>query len=86
MRYVNCGVLDAVTRERITRKKRLRELAPSVPTQLLFDPTSIYDKQGLIRGDSVPPGVTLSVCGPDPYTNRRWWVQVTLKDGKLRVT
>jgi hypothetical protein len=86
MQYINCGALDAVTRERITRKKRLRELAASEPAQLLFDPTSIFDRQGAIRGDTVPPGGTLSVCGPDPYTNRRWWAQVTLRDGKLRVT
>lgn len=86
MQYINCGALDAVTRERITRKKRLRELAASEPAQLLFDPTSIFDEQGSIRGDSVPPYVTLSVCGPDPYTNQRWWAQVMLRNGKLRVT
>jgi hypothetical protein len=85
MQYIDCGVFDAVTRKRITRK-RLRELATSEPAQLLFDPTSIYHKQGAIRGDAIPPDVTLSVCGPDPYTNRRWWAQVTLVDGKLRVT
>lgn len=85
MRYINCGVLDAVTRERITRKKRLKELAASVPAQLLFDPTSIYDQQCLIRGGSVLPGIILSVCGPDPYTNRRWWAQVRTKDDKLVV-
>lgn len=86
MKHINCGVLDAVTRERITRKKRLKVLAASEPAQLLFDPTSFYDQQGPIRGDSVPPDIILSVCGPDPYTNRRWWAQVTLGTGKLRVT
>jgi hypothetical protein len=83
--YINCGALDAVTRERIPSKKRLKELAANEPAQLLFDPTSIYDRQGMMRGDTVPVGVHLSVCGPDPYRARRWWVQVTLKDGKLSV-
>lgn len=85
MKYINCGVLDAVTRKRITRKKRLRELAPSEPAQLLFDPTNIFDEQGSIRGDSVPPYVALSVDGPVPYTNRRRWGQVRIKDDKLVV-
>jgi hypothetical protein len=86
MQYIDCGALDAATMKRITRKKRLKELAAREPAQLLFDPTSIYHKEGPIRGDAIPPDVTLSVCGPDPYTNRRWWAQVTLVDGKLRVT
>jgi hypothetical protein len=83
MRYINCGVMDAVSRERILTKKRLKELAVLEPARLLFDPTSIYEKQGVIRGDTVPADVHLSVCGPDPYCNRTWWAQIELKDGKL---
>jgi hypothetical protein len=81
MRYVNCGVMHAVTHKRIPTKKRLKGLAASEPAQLLFDPTSIYDKQGMIRGDTVPPDVRLSACGPDPYSDRKWWAQIELKDG-----
>jgi hypothetical protein len=85
MRYINCGVSDVVSGERIRTKKRLKELAATEPAQLLFDPTSIFDKQGKIRGDAVPTDVSLSVCGPDPYSTRKWWAQVKLKDGKLVV-
>jgi hypothetical protein len=85
MRYINCGVSDTVSGERIRTKKHLKELAASEPAQLLFDPTSVFDKQGSIRGDTVPADASLSVCGPDPYNERKWWAQVTLKDGKLSV-
>jgi hypothetical protein len=34
----------------------------------------------------VPVGVSLSVVGPDPYTDRRWYAQVSRsKDGKVKV-
>lgn len=84
MQFINAGARDAVGRERIPTKKRLKEMAAE-PGSLVFDPTSLFDKRGEIRGDSIPPGVTLSVCGPDPYKHRRWYASVTAKDGKLVV-
>lgn len=63
MQFINVGVRDAVSRELIPSKKRLGEMAAE-PGSLTFDPTSLFDKQGEIRGGSAPPGMTLSVCGP----------------------
>lgn len=73
MTYVNVGALsrDGV---RYPSKKALREALKADPSEVIFDPTSILGPiTESICGDSIPQGVKLSVCGPDPYESRKWF-------------
>lgn len=89
MTYVNVGVWSTDTGDRIPTKKALKLALVEQPAAVVFDKTSMLDSSGLpekIHGDSIPDGVKLSVCGPDPYTKRNWWATVEKKpDGSLKV-
>ena len=83
MSYVNCGAY--VNGERPKSKKALKE-AIKDPASVYFDPTSMFDNQTMIHGDQIPNGVSLSVCGPDPYNSRKWYATVTTVNGNVKVT
>lgn len=42
----------------------------------------MFDGGDQISGDSLPPGDTLQVVGPDPFTSRKWYASVKA-DGKV---
>ena len=85
-RFVNCGVShsDGV---RIKTKKALREALKFNPALVTFDKTSPFDLPGTdIRGSEIPDGIVLSVVGPDPYRDRRWYASVSKStDGTVKV-
>ena len=83
MEYVNAGA--RISGARPKTKKALREALQTAPETVTFDPTSLHHEFGPpITGDAIPEHVSLSVCGPDPYTSRRWYTQVTASpDGPL---
>jgi hypothetical protein len=95
MRYVNGGVA-AVTGSTnavgvIRTKKALKEAVKADPSEVVFYPTAAEWFGEATRWEGrvseVPEGVSLSVCGPDPYTSRRWYAQVSRsKDGKVKVS
>ncbi len=91
MPYVNVGV--TINGERPARKKALRDAMESDPDTVLFDNTAVElgaDKRTHFRGDEVltdlKDGTTLTVTGPDPYTDRKWYASVTVKNGRVVVS
>lgn len=94
--YVNCGALVVVGEkaQRIKTKAKLKELIDlrdrrGINIELGFDQTAIVHSghvPGTATLEDLKEGVILSVCGPDPYTDRRWYAQVLRnKDGKVVV-
>lgn len=75
MQYVNAGAY--INGARPQSKKALREALALAPSTVTFDPTDLLHEDEVIRGDQIPGHVSVSVCGPDPYTSRRWYSQVT---------
>jgi hypothetical protein len=65
-RYLNCGA--SVSNRRVKTKAELKALMRENPSQVTFDATSMFDRDGSFKGDAIPAGVTLSVVGPDPRT------------------
>lgn len=84
--YFNCGANGPGGRP--ATKKALQALLDSSPEEVYFDGTSFgFDEAKGYRGNEVPPGVILSVVGPDPYNTRRWYATVKrAPDGKIRMS
>jgi hypothetical protein len=84
MRYINCGARGPDGQWYRT-KKALREALKEHPEKVSFERTSLYDAaEGELTGTTVPEGVTLTVTGPDPYCNRKWYGNVVTKaDGSV---
>lgn len=82
MSYVNVGVKGLKT------KKALKEAVKADPSKVYVFGTGgfvgpTYD--GIVS--SMPANVKLSVCGPDPYNDRRWWATIERKaDGTIKVS
>lgn len=74
--YVNVGA--RVNGERPKSKKALKDALANAPHTVVFDNTGP-------GGTYVTPDASLilSVCGPDPYTKRVWYGNVTVKAGKV---
>lgn len=78
MSYINVGVF--INGERPPSKKALREALKDAPETVVFDQTALIRNEfsGVyITLDLVPTDTTLTVVGPDPYRNRRWYASVT---------
>jgi hypothetical protein len=83
--FTNTGARDS-NGHRIPSKKKLRELLASDASSVSFDCTAMNQEGRIIRGDDIPPGMTLVVVLPDPYENRRFYANVFIKaDGSLVV-
>lgn len=84
--YINVGA--SYDGERIKTKTLLRKLCKESPADVTFDATAIRtDAQWSGRATEIPDGMRLSVAGPDPYTNRRWYAIVAREaNGKVTVT
>lgn len=79
MSFVNVGAL--VSGQNATTKKALREALASDPASVTFYATAMAEVEQ-IKGDELPErladGDKLTVVGPDPYHDRRWYAQVEL--------
>ena len=53
-----------------------KDLKASIGEELRFVETSIF-------GNEYKPTGRFAVVGPDPYTNRKWYAEVTMKAGKI---
>jgi hypothetical protein len=85
--YINVGAYS--DNQRIPTKAKLKALAKESPELLRFDQTSALGNNGmpkLINTIMLRPAIVLSVCGPDPYNNRKWYANVQLINGKLTVS
>lgn len=89
MSYINCGVW--VDGKRPPSKRALREaLRQDAPEAVMFDQTALGPFLRVVEGrwfrttlgtwftaDQIQDGDTLTVVGPDPYRNRKWYASVT---------
>lgn len=79
MSFVNVGAfIDGRNAE---TKKVLREALANAPATVTFYATAMAEVEQ-IKGDELPErlagGDKLTVVGPDPYHDRRWYAQVSL--------
>jgi len=56
--------------------KTKKELKANVGKPLHYIETSMF-------GSEYRPNGVLTVVGPDPYRNRKWYANVTMKDGLI---
>lgn len=70
MAYINGGVEGATT------KKALVEALKADPSAVFFYSTSPMGAQFSGPVSGMPDGVVLAVCGPDPYTSRKWHANI----------
>lgn len=89
MSYINVGVF--INGERPPSKKALREAVKDAPETVTFDQTALgpfRTTQGTyLTPAQIQDGETLTVAGPDPYRNRKWYASVTrdLDTGRIVV-
>lgn len=68
-------------------KKALREALAADPASVLLEDTSLVTKPRHFRGNEVPEGERIAICGPDPHHRRIWYATVMRKaDGTVRVS
>jgi hypothetical protein len=69
---------------RFKTKKAFREQIAADPTLVILEATSLHGNEyGGILSDA--PDGNYYVVGPDPYTARNWYAQVTIRGGKATV-
>lgn len=78
--YVNVGAF--INGQRAKTKRELKNAMLMAPETVLFDQTALLMEGQFVHGNAIPPGVTLSVVGPNPYNNRKWYASVSDK-GKV---
>jgi hypothetical protein len=74
--FINAGAY--VNNQRPKSKKALREALKSNPETVVFDSTALM---GPRAGENITPGQigedeVVSVTGPDPYRDRKWYASV----------
>lgn len=74
MSHINVGAY--IDGKRCPTKKALKDALKSAPDTVTFDGTSPMGPQFTGPASAAPEGDTLSVCGPDPYTSRKWFASV----------
>lgn len=79
MSYINVGAL--YEDNNVPTKKALREAMKTHPEKVLFYGTSMFNEGATFRGNRIPHEVKLSVVGPDPFNNRKWYA--TVSEGKV---
>lgn len=85
----NIGVGAWVNGERPRTKKALRDALTKAPATVLLESTAAVGAHigKTFQGGEVPDGVRLNVAGPDPYSARNWFANVTRgRDGKPRLS
>ena len=68
---------------RFASNKALRE-AVAAGSWVSLEATSLFGNEydGALED---APDNTYTVVGPDPYTNRKWYANITKRDGKITV-
>jgi hypothetical protein len=91
--WINSGVIDKLTGQRVKTKAELRRLLAGAPQNVTFDHTALGDT-ARFNGSEVAEMLfqakgtkAYTVVGPDPYTKRVWYATVTVNRlGNLKVT
>lgn len=84
MQYINVGAYS--DNQRIPTKAKLKQMVKETPELLRFDETSMYSQGCYLAISDIDHTMTLTVVGPDPYNNRKWYASVTIKNGKVHVS
>ena len=74
---------DGVER-RPKSKKEVRELAAISPEAIWIEGTSFFDPWSG-KATEIPEGTTITFVGPDPYTKRNFYGNITRKGDKVTV-
>lgn len=83
--WLNCGAYGR-DGQRIRTKTQLKAELADAPEVVYFDATGMFAGTNGYSGHVIPVGLKLSVVGPDPYRDRRWYATVTrAADGKVTV-
>ena len=64
--------------ERPKTKKALKAALRDNPESVTFDRMTDFDRDDEIPANAlyIPRGLTLSICGPDPDRDRKWYASV----------
>lgn len=82
--YINVGAY--INGERPKSKKAVREAVRDHPETVVFDLTSALGPGGTIRATAADIGTaTLVLVGPDPYTRRNFYGNVTATSRGIKV-
>lgn len=81
--YVNCGVRAPFHHT----KKALREAVAANPAGVEVYCTSEFGDQfdGFVSNLIETPHLKLSVCGPDPYRDRKWYATIAVHPKTKRI-
>lgn len=82
MAYINVGAKSDIYDVR--SKAALKQLVKDNDRGLTFYGTSDFSPFNGGIAD-IPEGVKLTVTGPNPYTDRKWYATVTKTGGKITV-
>lgn len=85
MQYINVGVSDSGGK-RIKTKKALKEMVKADPRSVIVDSTALFGTRYDGYLSEMPEGVTLSVVGPDPYNDRKWYASVKRNGDNITVS
>jgi hypothetical protein len=84
MPYINAGAYVNGLRP---KSKTALKAAIVAGDEVVFDKTSAFDGAGSLTPHNIPHGIVVSVVGPDPYTSRKWYANITRTlDGKVKVS
>ena len=70
-------------------KAALRRAYDADPGSVRFDSVSPMGTQfnGYVRTpEDLPAGLKLTLVGPDPFTDRRWYGTLEVKNGKVKIS
>jgi len=90
--WINVGAINVATGERFSTKKSLREAILADPSIVKFDKTSVFSQVGrdqrdlYVYCDDIRDGEKLSVVGPDPYNDRRWYANICKQGNRLKIS
>jgi len=84
MAYENVGAF--VAGRRPASKAALKAALKDAPGTVTFDSTSAFGGGQTYTPDTIPAGVTLSVCGPDPYRSRKFYASVAIGPKGVKIT
>lgn len=87
MSYINAGV--KINGEHAKSKKAIKDALTSNPASVLFYTTSPFGRSFSVTADNLDTELNcinkLSIVGPDPFNNRKWYgtVENTAKGIKV---
>ena len=66
-------------------KKALREAIAAMPAAVRLEATSMFGNEYDGPITDAPDG-RYTVVGPGPYTSRKWYANITVRDGQIKVS